>query len=124
MRTGQLNKRIKIQRRIETQNDTMEVEISYAPWEEVWASIEPLSGREYFAAQQISSDISTKIRIRVLDGVTKKMRVLFERRAGSPTEVDYYEIDDVISIMENNRDIYLMCRKVDTEGFRVDGSHG
>jgi SPP1 family predicted phage head-tail adaptor len=124
MRTGPLNKRVQIQRRVETQNELKEVVISYVYWDEVWAEIEPLNGREFFAAQQISGDVSTKIRIRALDGVTRKMRVIYERRAGSPTESDYYEIDTVIRIRENNRDVYLMCRKVDTEGFRVDGTNG
>lgn len=124
MRTGPLNKRVKIERRVETQNDALEVVIRYVPWQEVWAEIEPLSGREYFAAQQVSSDVNTRIRIRHLEGVTRKMRVLYERLAGSPTEVDYYEVDNVIAVKENRRDIYLMCRKIDTEGFRVDGSNG
>lgn len=124
MRTGPLNKRVRIQRRVEVQNDTNEVVISYLDWQEVWAAIEPLTGREFFAAQQISADISTRIRIRALDGVNRKMRVLYTRKAGSPTEIDYYEIDSVIPVLENNREVYLMCRKIDTEGFRVDGTNG
>jgi len=124
MRTGPLNKRVKIQRRIEAQNEFKETEISYSDWEEVWASIEPASGREYIAAQQISSDVTTKIRIRHLEGVTRKMRVVYERVAGSPTEIAVYEIDNVLRMNEGRREMWLMCREIDSEGFRVDGSNG
>lgn len=123
MRTGPLNKRIRIQRQVNNQNDFKENVISFEDWQEVWASIEPLSGREYFAAQQISSDVTTKIRIRHLEDVTRKMRVVYERVAGSPTKIVVYEIDTVIPVLENRREDWLMCREVDTEGFRVDGSN-
>jgi len=124
MRTGPLNKRVIIQRRIESQNEFKETVISYADWQPVWAAIEPASGREYIAAQQISSDVSTKIRIRHLEGVTRKMRVSYERVAGSPTVTVLYEIDNVLRINEGRREMWLMCREVDSEGFRVDGSSG
>lgn len=126
MRTGPLNKRVRIQRRVETQNEFKETLISYQDMDggEVWAAIEPLSGRDYFAAQQLSSDVSTKIRIRHRDDVNRKMRVLYERVAGSPTTTVVYEIDNVLRPNENRREIWLMCREVDTEGFRADGSNG
>ena len=122
MRTGPLNKRIKIQRRVETQNEFKETVISYVDWEERWASIEPLGGREYISSQQISADVTTKIVIRQLDGVTRKMRVVYERIAGSPTVIVMYEIDTVVSVKEGRREMWLLCREVDSEGFRVDGS--
>lgn len=124
MRTGPLDKRVKIQRRVETQNEFKENVISYVDWEEVWAAIEPLSGREYIAAQQISSDVTTKIRIRHLEGVTRKMRAVYERVAGSPTVIVVYEIDNVLRMNEGRREMWLMCREIDSEGFRVDGSRG
>jgi SPP1 family predicted phage head-tail adaptor len=119
MRPGTLSKRVMIQRRVETQNEVNEVVISFIDWYEVWASIEPLSGREYFAAQQVSSDVSTRIRIRSLSGVTQKMRVLYKK---APDDTQVYEIDSVIPVREGNREIDLMCRKVFAEGFRADGS--
>lgn len=43
---------------------------------DVWASIEPLRGRELFAAQEHHSEITTRIELRYRPGVTAKMRVL------------------------------------------------
>lgn len=123
MQTGKLNKRIKIDRPNETQNDLQEVVIEYVFWQEVWASIEPLNGKEFLTAQQIQSDVSTRIRIRYLEGINQKHRIRFDREAtGSPTVTDYYEIDAVIPVMEDRRQMDLMCRKLDAEGARIEGS--
>lgn len=124
MRTGKLNKRIHIQKALETQNETNETTYTFVEFAEVWASIEPLSGRPLFQAQQISGDVSTRIRIRALEGVNRKMRVVYQRLIGPPTVYDLYEIDTVIPVDENRRETYLMCRKVDSEGFRLEGSNG
>lgn len=119
MRTAPLNKRIKIQRRVESANEFKETVVSFIDWVEVWAAIEPLAGREYIAAQQIAGDITTRIRIRALQGADRKMRVVYEKSAA---QTKYYEIDNVLSVAENNRELVLMCREVDTQGFRLDGS--
>lgn len=124
MQTGKLNKRVKIDRPVETQNDSNEVTTEYQEWTTVWASIEPLVGREFLTAQQLQADVTTRIRIRYLEGVTRKMRVRYDRLAGSPTITDYYVIDTVIPVMEDRRQMDLMCRKVDAEGFRIEGSNG
>jgi len=47
----------------------------------VWASVEALSAREIFAAQQITAQVSHKVTIRWLDGVKAKMAVSFDGRA-------------------------------------------
>lgn len=119
MKTGPLNKRIKIQRRVESLNEFKETVVNFVDWVTVWAAVEPLAGREYIAAQQISGDITTRVRIRALQGVDRKMRVVYEKSA---TQTKLYEIDNVLSVLENNRELVLMCREVDTQGFRLDGS--
>ena len=83
-----------------------------------WAAIEPMMGREYFAAAQIQSDATVRIRIRYRTGVTPKMRVRHVAERGSPTLFEYYEIESVISPREEGRELVLMCRKLDAQGFR------
>ena len=63
----------------------------------VWASVEPLSGKEYSNAKQTNSEVSTKITTRYLDGITPFMRVLFQKHT--------YNILSVINFEERN--IYL-----------------
>jgi SPP1 family predicted phage head-tail adaptor len=66
-----------------------------------WAAIEPLQGRELFSARQIHAEITTRITVRYLAGVTPKMRVLF----GSRT----FDIQEVINPEERNAELQLMC---------------
>ncbi|MDW7651312.1 MAG: phage head closure protein, partial [Bacillota bacterium] len=70
----------------------------------VWASIEPLSGREFFAAQQVNAEVSTKITLRYKAGIKPEMRVLFAGRV--------FEILSVINLEEKNIQFVLMCKEV------------
>ena len=67
----------------------------------VWASIEPLSGKEYFNAQQTNSEVSTKITIRYLESITPFMRVFFHKHT--------YNILSVINFEERNIYLQLLC---------------
>ena len=76
MRAGRMNRRVTLQSRVETRGSTGEVTWTWADVDTVWASIEPIVGREYFVAQQVQSSTDTRIRIRYRHGVTTKMRVM------------------------------------------------
>ena len=67
----------------------------------VWASVEPLSGKEYFNAQQTNSEVSTKITIRYLKSITPFMRVFFQKHT--------YNILSVINFEERNIYLQLLC---------------
>lgn len=72
----------------------------------VWASIEPITGREFFAAQQVHSDVNMKVRMiydSSLAGIKPSMIVTFGTRT--------LEIDAVINYKERNREILLMCKE-------------
>ena len=118
MRSGPLRHRVWIQVRRETQDATGSVVWTFADWLQRWASIEPLMGREYFAASQVQSDVTTRIRLRYVEGLTPKMRVRHVRGAESPTIDDFYEIESVLVPNEGRRETVLMCRKMDGEGWR------
>lgn len=70
----------------------------------VWASVEPLTGREYFQTQQINAEISTKVTIRFKAGVTAKMRLIYNDRV--------FEIISVINTEEKDVQLVLMCREM------------
>jgi len=67
----------------------------------VWAAVEPISGREYFAAQQVNAETTHRIKMRYRPGVHSKMRVLF----GSRT----FDIESVIDPEERHVELHLMC---------------
>lgn len=132
MRTGRLRHRIAIQQAAETQNDFGEVVKSWYNIAEVWAAIEPLSGREYLEAKQLDAALTSRIRIRHLPGVKPGMRVMWTEQssdydqsgtiglltlAGSGGRQDatlthYYDIKAVLPDATQKREMILMCAEV------------
>lgn len=104
MRAGELRHRVTIQISTEPQNTYGEGVPIWTTFDNVWAAIEPLSGREYWAAQQENAEVNTRIRIRNKQGITPKMRVSWGNRI--------YDIMTVIRVNERDREIHLMCREV------------
>ncbi len=73
-------------------------------WREVatvWASVEPLSGKEYFNAQQVNSEISNKIIIRYINDLSSQWVVQFGDRI--------FNILSVINFEERNIYLQLLC---------------
>ena len=79
------------------------------------ASIEPLTGRELFAAQQVNAEVTTRINIRWRPGVHEALRI---RVIGSD---DLYGILAVLPDKTGRREINCLCVKRTAEGWR-DGS--
>jgi SPP1 family predicted phage head-tail adaptor len=77
---------------------------TWSDYETVWASVEPLVGREFFAAKQTQADVTHKIRCRYLAGVTPKMRVVYKERI--------FNIGPPINIRERNHEMLLMATEV------------
>lgn len=104
MNAGKLRFQVDIQKPVETQNAYGEPEVSWSDVATaVWASIEPLKGREFFAAKQINADIEARIVMRYRSGVQAKYRILHG-------ENEYY-IDSVINVGERDRELQLMCTR-------------
>jgi SPP1 family predicted phage head-tail adaptor len=103
MRIGRLRHRIAIERVTETQDTDGTVMETWSTFATVQSSIEPISGREYFAAQSTQADITHRVIIRYLSDIVPKMRVKFGSRI--------FDILSVINDNERNREIQLMCRE-------------
>ena len=103
MRIGKLRRRITIERVTETQDTDGAVLETWSTYATVQASIELISGREYFAAQSTQADVTHRIRIRYLSGIVPKMRVSYNSRI--------FDILSVINVGERNRELQLMCRE-------------
>jgi|SRR5688572_11421126 len=89
-----------------------EPDVSWTAYCTVPASVEPVIGREFFAADQIQSEVDTKIDMRyesgVNDGITTLMRVLH----GSTI----YNIKAAINVRMLNREWVLYCETGANEG--------
>ena len=93
MTTGSnLNQRIRIERRDKSTNSRGEVTYDWVEVVTVWASANPLRGRDYFAAAQTQSEVMTRFRIRYRTGLDSSMRVVWKGGyydiKGQPIEVD------------------------------------
>lgn len=120
MKVGKLRHRVILQRRADVENADGEVVPTWTDLAEVWGSLEPVSGREYFAAQQVNAEVTTRILVRWITGVEAAGRVLHQtNQSNSPAEYDVY---DIVSALEDpvigKRWITLLCVRRVAEGFR------
>lgn len=103
MNIGTLRHKILFQSRT-ISRDTFGAEtVTWRTEKTVWASVEPISGREYFLAQQVQSEVTHVIKIRYYDGVRTDWRVIFGSRI--------FDIKSVINLKERNNQMALMCRE-------------
>lgn len=113
LKSGLLRHRLTIQYPVETQNqDTGAIDVVWTDVATVWGSIEPISAREFIAAQSEDSKVSTRITIRYRNDIDAKMR-LYHAAKGQ-----YYNIEGVLSDKESGLEyLTLPC----SEGLRYYG---
>ena len=107
MQAGRLRHRVTIQQLVAgspPQTETGEPNEVWADVATVWGSVDPLNGRELFAAQEHDSEVTVRIRIRYRSDVTHLMRVSFDSKL--------YDIRAVIDPQSIHRELQLLC----TEG--------
>jgi SPP1 family predicted phage head-tail adaptor len=74
MKAGMLRHLIKIEAPT-TQNVKGEMIPTWGTFAEAYAAREDLAGRELFLSQQVQAEVTTRFRIRYLEGVSAKMRI-------------------------------------------------
>lgn len=78
-----------------------------ASWEvvaTVWAAIDPISGREFYAAEQSQSEVSHKVRCRYLAGLDTAMRIVKGPRK--------FKIISIIDWEERHESLLIMCKEL------------
>lgn len=108
MRAGKLRHTVIIQSATEALDGFGEAVKTWAEYAKARASVEPLQGREFYAAQQFNSEVKVKIRMRFLDGVTPKMRISFNSKI--------YNIQSIVDPQERNNEMHLMCSEGVNDG--------
>lgn len=92
IKAGKLRHRVKIQYPAESQDqETGALNVTWITKATVWASIEPISAREFIAAQSEDSKVSARITIRYRSDIDAKMRIYHEAKDL------YYNIEGVLS---------------------------
>lgn len=69
----------------------------------MWAGIEPLQGREFFAAKAENAEVTTRIRIRYRNDIDRTMKVSYK---GITFEILY-----IIHPKFGKRELQLMCKE-------------
>lgn len=103
MNIGKLRHRITLLRQVNEVNDYGASTQTWKRVATVWADVRPLSGREYFSAQQVQSEVTTQIWLRHIDGIKPTMKVKFGKRE--------FEILSVLNIQERDVSLQLMCKE-------------
>lgn len=103
MKIGELRHRVTLQRKEIAEDALKQQSEVWMDIATVWAAIEPLSGREYFAARQENADVSVKVVIRYLPGITAETRVVFDGGV--------FDVLSVINPEERNISLVLMCKE-------------
>jgi SPP1 family predicted phage head-tail adaptor len=102
MRIGRLRHLVTIEHKVMTPDGAGGHAAAWVTFAQVWAGVEPLRGQERFEAQKLNGEISHKVIVRYLAGVTPAMRVRFGdrilRQAAPP-----------VNPQERNLSLELLC---------------
>lgn len=110
MRAGRLRWLVTIEHSPETQSrgELGGYESQWVPFAQVYAGIDPLSGRALEAAQARHGEVTAEVRIRYLEGVTDGMRVVDRGKV--------YAIQYVLNTKNQYREMVLGCSCGVSEG--------
>lgn len=100
---GELRQRVSLQTKTITKAEGIPQE-NWITVDTVWAAIADLTGKEYFQAASVQSEVTSRIRIRYRPGMNPGMRVLYGSRV--------FAILSVIDKDERHREMELMCKEV------------
>ena len=103
MRAGKLRHKITIEQLTTVHGGDGGTTETWQKFIEASAAIEPLSGREMFAAGVERSEVTNRIRLRYRKGITAAMRVVYKKRM--------FDIQAVIDIRSEHRELHLMCKE-------------
>ena len=101
LRAGLLLHKIEIQVKTAHRDMMGQEVVTWDAFAYAWASIDPLGGREYFAAQQIQSSISHKIMIRYQANIKPYHRIKWGEKI--------FDINAILNEGERNVSLILFC---------------
>lgn len=101
-RIGKLRHHVEVQAQTETRGDQGQIGRDWKTIAKRWASIEPLSGREFWQAQQVQSTVTHRVKMRHYDGLDRGLHRLRHR---SRT----FNIQSILDPMEQREMMELLC---------------
>lgn len=105
MEAGKLRHNIDIQQQVIGQDSYGEAINTWTNvYSSVYASVDPIRGREFFSGEKFNSEITHRIRMRYKTGILPKMRIKFGNR--------YFDIENIINSEERNIMLEIMAKEV------------
>ena len=101
MKAGKLRHKITIQQYTDGTNDNGYPEKTWTDFVSCWSSIEPIKGKEYFAAQTEHSKVDHIITCRYYTGITTDMRIKYNNQ--------HFNIESILNVDERNRELQIMA---------------
>ena len=101
MSAGRRDKRVTIQRQVTTQDSAGQVNNSWSVTATVWASIAPVTAREFFVASGERAEVTHRIGLVYGPTVVPRDRIVYGSRI--------FDIRSVLNTDERNRELLLMC---------------
>lgn len=105
VRAGAMRHRVAIERATVTQNSYGEEILSWGVWKWRWARVQPVSSREFLEARAQGAEVSHRVEMRAVEGITPEMRL---RHKGRILEI----VQPARDIEEAGKKIELLCREV------------
>ncbi|MBN8727591.1 MAG: phage head closure protein [Xanthomonadales bacterium] len=102
----QLAHQIDLQKQVTIVNEYGEQETVWQTYASPFARVDPLVGREYFAAQQTQSENSVKFTLRWRDDVKPSDRILYRGAE--------YDITSVMDVGGRHRETLIMAKGTNT----------
>ena len=101
MKIGDLRHRITFEKAVKVPDGYKGHTVTWQPVCVVWASVEPLTGREYFYGHQIQAEVSHRVRIRYNEKVTTEMRIKHRDRILTIESIidmkERHEVQEILS---------------------------
>jgi len=97
---GKLDQRVTLQAKSASRAANGEEVVTWTDVATVWASVQQLRGKEFFAGAQMQDEIDVRVRLRYRTGVTRDQRLMWN---GAPL--------DIVSVIAlgRNEALELMC---------------
>lgn len=103
MKIGDMRQRITFQRGVKKPDGHKGHTVVWQDMITCWASVEPLSGREYFYSHQIKAEITHRVKIRYRGDITTKMRIKHRDRI--------LAIESILDKKERREELEIFCKE-------------
>ena len=103
MNIGKMRHRVEVQRPVYTADTAGQMIETWVKVGDYWADVMPLSGREFLQAEAVEANITTKVRMRYLEGLLVTDRIIYDNRI--------LEINSIINTSERDREIFVLCQE-------------